>query len=101
MTAPAIPVPHQRCGARADPVPRVSKPIGAKRIALESNLCSNDGMRWNGQQVGDHSVGAAQTLPGLDGLLRTVRTPEFAGMFVDMPPGITTVTWTRVPRHSA
>jgi len=58
----------------------VSKPIGAKRIALESNLCSNDGMRWNGQQVGDHSVGAAQTLPGLDGLLRTVRTPEFAGM---------------------
>ena len=37
-------------------------------------------MRWNGQQVGDHGVGAAQALPGLDGLLRTVRTPEFAGM---------------------
>ena len=37
-------------------------------------------MRWNEQQVGDHGVGAAQTLPGLDGLLRTVRTPEFAGM---------------------
>ena len=46
----------------------------------ESNLCSNDGMRWNEQQVGEHGVGAAQALPGLDGLLRTVRTPEFAGM---------------------
>lgn len=49
-------------------------------IALESNLCSNGGMRWSGQRVGDHGVGAAQALPGLDGLLRTVRTPEFAGM---------------------
>ncbi len=37
-------------------------------------------MRWNGQRVGEHGVGAAQALPGLDGLLRTVRTPEFAGM---------------------
>ena len=37
-------------------------------------------MRWNGQQVGEHGVGAAQTLPGFDGFLRTVRTPEFAGM---------------------
>ena len=37
-------------------------------------------MRWNGQQVGEHGVGAEQTLPGLDGLLRTVRTPEFAGV---------------------
>jgi DNA repair photolyase len=37
-------------------------------------------MRWNEQQVGEHGVGAAQALPGLDGLLRTVRTPEFAGM---------------------
>ena len=80
VTAPAMPGSHKRCGARADPGPRVSKPIDAKRIALESNLCSNDGMRWNGQQVGEHGVGAAQTLPGLDGLLRTVRTPEFAGM---------------------
>ena len=64
VTAPAMPGSHKRCGARADPDPRVSKPIAAKRIALESNLCSNDGMRWNGQQVGDHGVGAAQTLPG-------------------------------------
>ena len=28
-------------------------------------------------------------------------TPEFAGMLVAIPPGITTVTRTRVPRHSA
>jgi len=37
-------------------------------------------MRWSGQQVGEHGVGAAQMLPGLDGFLRSVRTPEFAGM---------------------
>jgi DNA repair photolyase len=58
----------------------VGAPESSGSIALESNLCSNDGMRWNGQRVSDHGVGAAQTIPGLDGLLRTVRTPEFAGM---------------------
>jgi DNA repair photolyase len=36
-------------------------------------------MRWSGQRVGEDGIGAAQALPGLDGLLRTVRTPEFAG----------------------
>jgi DNA repair photolyase len=36
-------------------------------------------MRWSGQQVLDDGVGAATALPGLRGLLRTVRTPEFAG----------------------
>ena len=29
--------------------------------------------------MGEDGIGAAQALPGLDGLLRTVRTPEFAG----------------------
>ena len=42
-------------------------------------MCSNDAMRWSGQQVLDDGVGAAAALPGLRGLLRTVRTPEFAG----------------------
>lgn len=37
-------------------------------------------MRWSGQQVLDDGVGAAAALPGLRGLLRTVRPPEFAGM---------------------
>jgi DNA repair photolyase len=37
-------------------------------------------MRWNGQQVLDDGVGAELALPGLRGLLRTVRVPEFAGM---------------------
>lgn len=36
-------------------------------------------MRWSGQQVLDDGVGAATALPGLRGLLRTVRPPEFAG----------------------
>jgi DNA repair photolyase len=36
-------------------------------------------MRWSGQQVLEDGVGAEPALPGLRGLLRTVRTPEFAG----------------------
>lgn len=38
------------------------------------------GFRWSGQQVLDEGVGAAPALPGMRGLLRSVRTPEFAGM---------------------
>ena len=45
-----------------------------------SNMCSNTAMRWSGQQVLDDGVGAELALPGLRGLLRTVRVPEFAGM---------------------
>ncbi|WP_300019461.1 intein-containing Rv2578c family radical SAM protein [Pseudonocardia sp.] len=36
-------------------------------------------MRWSRQQVQDDGVGTEQALPGLRGLLRSVRTPEFAG----------------------
>jgi len=36
-------------------------------------------MRWNGQQVLADGVGQERALPGLRGLLRSVRTPEFAG----------------------
>jgi DNA repair photolyase len=36
-------------------------------------------MRWSGQQVLDTGVGQDAALPGLRGLLRTVRPPEFAG----------------------
>ena len=37
-------------------------------------------MRWNGQEVLDEGVGHTPALPGLRGLLRSVRTPEFAGV---------------------
>jgi hypothetical protein len=37
-------------------------------------------MRWSAQQVLDDGVGGEPTLPGLHGLLRSVRTPEFAGI---------------------
>lgn len=37
-------------------------------------------MRWDGQQVRGDGVGAAAVLPGMSGLLRSVRTPEFAGL---------------------
>jgi DNA repair photolyase len=36
-------------------------------------------MRWSGQQVLDDGVGPDLALPGLRGLLRSVRVPEFAG----------------------
>jgi len=36
-------------------------------------------MRWSGQQVLEDGVGSDDALPGMRGLLRTVRTPEFAG----------------------
>jgi CBS domain-containing protein len=36
-------------------------------------------MRWSGQQVLDDGVGSELALPGLRGLLRSVRVPEFAG----------------------
>jgi DNA repair photolyase len=44
-----------------------------------SNICSHGIVRWNGQQVLTDGVGQEQALPGLRGLLRSVRTPEFAG----------------------
>lgn len=36
-------------------------------------------MRWSEQQVVEDGVGTAAALPGMGGLLRSVRTPEFAG----------------------
>ena len=36
-------------------------------------------MRWSEQKVREDGVGAAAAVPGLGGLLRSVRTPEFAG----------------------
>jgi DNA repair photolyase len=38
------------------------------------------GFRWSGQQVLDDGVGGAAALPGMRGVLRSVRTPEFAGV---------------------
>ncbi len=37
-------------------------------------------MRWRAQHVGEQAVGDAPVLPGLSGLLRSVRTPEFDGV---------------------
>lgn len=42
-------------------------------------MCSTHIMRWSAQQVLDTGVGADAALPGLRGLLRSVRVPEFAG----------------------
>jgi DNA repair photolyase len=37
-------------------------------------------VRWAGQEVVGDAVGGAPVLPGMRGLLRTVRPPEFAGL---------------------
>ncbi len=42
-------------------------------------MCSNSRVRWSRQQVLNEGVGPDAALPGLRGLLRSVRTPEFAG----------------------
>jgi DNA repair photolyase len=50
---------------------------------MESKLCLNRLMRWAGQEVSDQAASDPAALPGLDrlhNLVRTVRTPEFAGI---------------------
>src|SRR5882757_7505126 len=37
-------------------------------------------MRWGNQRVGEDGVGSDAVLPGMGGYLRSVRTPEFAGL---------------------
>ncbi len=52
-------------------------------LALEVDMCSNDPVRWSGQQLAAVDVAAPPLLPGLaamPGLVRSVTTPEFAGV---------------------
>ena len=51
------------------------------RLTGLSNVCSNRLVRWDGQRV-DGAAADGATLPGLGlaGLVRSVRTPEFAGV---------------------
>lgn len=49
-------------------------------LALVSNMCSNVSMRWQGQQLGVDDSGALPGMERMDGLVRSVTTPEFAGM---------------------
>lgn len=54
---------------------------GRPTVDPRSNPCSNDRVRWTGQQV--DGEGSGTTLPGMAsvrGFLRTVTTPEFAGV---------------------
>jgi DNA repair photolyase len=55
-------------------------PVSDDALASCSNICSNIAVRWGGQQVVADGVGNDAVLPGMGGLLRTVRAPEFAGM---------------------
>lgn len=49
-------------------------------VDLNSYLCSNVGMRWRGQQLGVADAAALPGLENLDGLVRSVTTPDFAGV---------------------
>ena len=68
-------VRHTASLAHAGPPRRAVR----RTLAMSSNMCSNLAMRWSGQQVFDDGIGSGLALPGLRGLLRTVRVPEFAG----------------------
>lgn len=43
-------------------------------------MCSNVSVRWDAQRAADGEVVGTQPLPGMPGLLRTVRSPDFAGV---------------------
>lgn len=60
------------CEVDAPAPPRASTPADSP-LDTESNTCSNAGMRWNEQEK-------VAGLFGVKGLVRSVRTPEFAGM---------------------
>jgi DNA repair photolyase len=55
-------------------------PVSGSALAFRSNICSDIAVRWGSQQVVADGVGNDAVLPGMAGLLRTVRVPEFAGM---------------------
>jgi DNA repair photolyase len=43
-------------------------------------MCSNIGVRWSGQELGVEQAGMLPGLARLDNLVRSVQTPEFAGV---------------------
>jgi DNA repair photolyase len=57
-----------------------SRPQG---LAQDPNVCSNGPVRWDGQTLqarDDAALPTLQTPAGIPGLVRTVTTPEFAGI---------------------
>src|ERR687898_951094 len=49
-------------------------------LAPASNTCSNRPMRWQGQRIGAEDETALPGLKRIPGLVRSVTTPEFAGV---------------------
>src|SRR5680860_489858 len=49
-------------------------------LALHSELCSNRVMRWTGQELTTEQAGALPGLAKLSNFVRSVQTPEFAGI---------------------
>ena len=43
-------------------------------------MCSNGGMRWSGQELGVEQVDTLPGLAKLNNLVRSVQTPDFAGV---------------------
>src|SRR5690625_6836696 len=50
------------------------------RLTRRSNACSTHVMRWEGQEVTGEDAAALPGLQRMAGLVRSVRTPEFAGI---------------------
>ncbi len=55
-------------------------PRAVRGVAFTSNACSNVAMRWAGQEIDVEQSDALPGLAKLNNLVRSVRTPEFAGM---------------------
>ena len=68
-------------------------------LALDANICSNIDVRWAGQEVVEDGVGADLALPGMRGLLRSVRQAEFAGMIFHEVEARSALN--KVPGHSS
>jgi DNA repair photolyase len=61
-------------------MPRSSHGSPGHPLALYSNVCSNKGMRWSGQELGVEQTGTLPGLAKLNNLVRSVQTPDFAGV---------------------
>ncbi len=53
---------------------------GGASVDQVANVCSNHSMRWQGQTLTAEDPNALPGLQTMEGLVRSVRTPEFAGI---------------------
>jgi len=55
-------------------------PLGVAELTTPTNMCSDDSVRWQEQVLATDDPSALPGMSRLAGLVRSVRTPEFAGV---------------------